>query len=85
MHPMALYYDNKAAKSIAHYPVQHDQTKHIELNHHFIKELPMCGCSCTPFVKSHDQLADVFTKDLSGLSFSSIVRKLEIIDIYSPA
>lgn len=29
--PMHLYYDNKAAISIAHDPVQHDRSKHVEV------------------------------------------------------
>ncbi|EXB74504.1 Copia protein [Morus notabilis] len=36
--PMKLYCDNKAAISIAHNPVQHDRTKHVEIDRHFIKE-----------------------------------------------
>ena len=36
--PMKLYCDNKAAISIAHNPVQHDRTKHVEVDRHFIKE-----------------------------------------------
>ncbi|KAI0519393.1 hypothetical protein KFK09_006839 [Dendrobium nobile] len=36
--PMKLHCDNKSAISIAHNPVQHDRTKHIEVDRHFIKE-----------------------------------------------
>ncbi|KAJ4721114.1 Retrovirus-related Pol polyprotein from transposon TNT 1-94 [Melia azedarach] len=36
--PMKLYFDNKAAISIAHNPAQHDRTKHVEIDRHFIKE-----------------------------------------------
>ncbi|KAK8921057.1 hypothetical protein KSP39_PZI020242 [Platanthera zijinensis] len=35
--PIMIYCDNKAAISIAHNPVQHDRTKHVEVNRHFIK------------------------------------------------
>lgn len=31
-HVMNLYCDNKAAMSIAHNPVQHDCTKHVEVD-----------------------------------------------------
>ncbi|XP_043718020.1 uncharacterized mitochondrial protein AtMg00810-like [Telopea speciosissima] len=37
--PMTLYCDSKSAISIAHNPVQHDKTKHVEIDRHFIKEL----------------------------------------------
>ena len=34
--PMKLYYDNKTTCDIAHNPVQHDRTKHVEIDRHFI-------------------------------------------------
>ncbi|KAL6331168.1 hypothetical protein AAG906_009596 [Vitis piasezkii] len=36
--PMKLYCDNKSAINIAHNPIQHNRTKHIEIDSHFIKE-----------------------------------------------
>ncbi|KAK8937486.1 Armadillo repeat-containing kinesin-like protein 1 [Platanthera zijinensis] len=36
--PFTIYCDNKAAISIAHNPFQHDRTKHIEVDRHFIKD-----------------------------------------------
>ena len=35
---MSLHCDNKTAIEIAHNPIQHDHTKHVEVDHHFIKE-----------------------------------------------
>ena len=36
--PMELYCDNASAIQLAHNPVQHDRTKHVEVNRHFIKK-----------------------------------------------
>ncbi|RVW75289.1 Retrovirus-related Pol polyprotein from transposon RE1 [Vitis vinifera] len=36
--PMKLYCDNESAIDIVHNPIQHDRTKHIEIDRHFIKE-----------------------------------------------
>lgn len=82
---MRLYCDNKAAISIAHNPVQHDRTKHIEVDRHFIREKLHYGIICTPFVQTGDQLVNIFTKGIGHDLFSSLVHKLGLFDIYRPA
>ncbi|KAJ8752056.1 hypothetical protein K2173_001083 [Erythroxylum novogranatense] len=83
--PMKLFCDNKSAISIAHNPVQHDRTKHIEVDRHFIKEKLDSGLICTPFISTSDQLADMLTKGLSGAAFQRLVSKLGMDDIHLPA
>lgn len=83
--PMKLYCDNKSAISIAQNPVQHDRTKHVEIDRHFIKERLENGDICIPFVPSSEQLADVLTKGLFTTMFEGFLSKLGMIDIYSPA
>ena len=83
--PMRLYCDNKSAISISHNLVQHDRTKHIEVDRHFIKEKLDSGLICTPFVSTGDQLADVLTKCLSNKVFQSIRSKLGMDNIHSPS
>ena len=82
---MRLYCDNKSAISIAHNPVQQDRTKHIEVDRHFIKEKLDNGLICTPFVSIGGQLANVLTKGLSNKVFQSIIGKLGMDNIHSPA
>jgi len=83
--PMKLYYDNKSAISIAHNPVQHDRTKHVKVDKHFIKENLEIGLICSPFVFIQNQLADILTKGLHNITFERIVSKLGMENIYSPA
>ena len=82
--PMKLYCDNKSAINIAHNPVQHDRTKHVEVDRHFIKEKLDNGTICTPFVSTGNQLADVLTKGLSGSTFQAVIGKLGMDNIHSP-
>ena len=83
--PMRIYCDNKAAISIAHNPVLHDRTKHIEVDKHFIKEKVEGGIICIPYVPTSQQTADILTKGLTHKQFSFLVRKLTMEDIYKPA
>ncbi|CAL2228440.1 unnamed protein product [Prunus armeniaca] len=56
--PMDLYCDNKAAIAIAHNPVQHDRTKHVEVDRHFVKEKLDAKIISFPFISSEYQLAN---------------------------
>ena len=81
---MTLYYDDKSTISIAHNPVQHDRTKHFEVDKHFIKEKLDNRLICTPFVSIKDHVADVLTKGLSNNVFQDLISKLGMEDIHSP-
>jgi hypothetical protein len=83
-HAMQLNCDNKAAIDIAHNPVQHDRTKHVEVDRHFIKEKLEAKIIEVSFVKSKDQLADVLTKAVTGKVFHNSLSKLSMSNIYTP-
>nr|GFB56223.1 putative ribonuclease H-like domain-containing protein [Tanacetum cinerariifolium] len=68
--------DNKAAIQISENPVQHDMTKHVEVDRHFIKEKLEAGIIELPFVKSSDQLADILTKAVGTDMFHKCLSKL---------
>ena len=45
-----LYYDNKATINIIHNPIQHDRTKDVKVDCHFIKEKSEAGLIYMPYV-----------------------------------
>ncbi|GMI96958.1 hypothetical protein HRI_003365100 [Hibiscus trionum] len=82
--PITLYCDNQAV-SIAHNPVHHDRTKHVEIDRHFITEKINKGEVCVSYLPTRQQVADVLTKSLSRKMFEEIMGKLGLINIYTPA
>ena len=80
---MKLYCDKKSAISIAHNLVQHDQTKHIEVDRYFIKEKLDSDFICTPYTPSESQLADVLIKGLNSQVFHKLTVKLGMDNVYS--
>ena len=82
---MKLYCDNKSIINITHNQVQHDPTKHVEVDRHFIIEKLDKGLICTLYVPTHGQLADILTRGLISISFQNITGKLGMNNIYSLA
>ena len=80
---MKLYCDNKSTINITHNPIQHDRTKHNEIDRHFIKEKLEEGVVCMSYVPSKHQLADILTKGLNSSMFYDLVFKLGMENIYS--
>ncbi|KAK2965725.1 hypothetical protein RJ640_025451, partial [Escallonia rubra] len=72
--PMKLYCDNKSAINIAHNPVQHDKTKHVEVDRHFIKEKLESRLICTPYISTEGQLADILSEGLANKEFQNFPR-----------
>lgn len=82
--PMKLYCDNKAACDIAHNHVQHDRTKYVEIDRHFIKEQLEAKIIEVPHVQSQEQLTDILTKAISSKVFHHVLGKLGMKNVYAP-
>ena len=66
---LTIYCDNTNAINISKNQVQHSRTKHIEIRHHFIRELVEDGTLTLEFIYTDDQKADLFTKPLDSKCF----------------
>ncbi|GJV48968.1 ribonuclease H-like domain-containing protein [Tanacetum coccineum] len=64
-----VYCDNVSAIYMSANPVQHLQTKHIEIDIHFVRNMVTAGQVRVLHVPSHYQYADIFTKGLPSALF----------------
>ena len=78
---MTLCCDNMSAIDISKNLIQHSRTKHLDIRHHFIKELIKDKIITLEHVRSNLQLADIFTKPLDANSFEHLRAGLEVCKI----
>ncbi|XP_019248334.1 PREDICTED: uncharacterized protein LOC109227589 [Nicotiana attenuata] len=64
--------DNKSAQALAKNPVYHDRSKHIDTRYHFIRECIAKKEVKLKYVKSRDQVANIFTKPLKFEDFQRL-------------
>lgn len=75
---------NKVAMGIAKNYVQHDITKHVEIDHHFIKQKIERGTVRLMYTPPSRQTADILIKALLNVSCENMKSKLGMLYIYHP-
>jgi len=73
-----LYCDNLSTINISKNPIQHNRTKHIDIRHHFIRDLVEDKVVTLEHVTTEEQLNDIFTKALDVKQFEKLRSKLGI-------
>ncbi|KAI4364351.1 hypothetical protein MLD38_020457 [Melastoma candidum] len=70
-----IFVDNKSTQALARNPVYLDRSKHIDMHYHFIRESVMKKEIKLEYVKSADQVTDIFTKP-PGVDIFSKMRSM---------
>jgi hypothetical protein len=78
---MIINYDNTSAINISKNPVQHSRTKHIDIRHHFIRDLVESRVVSLSFIPTDNQLADILTKPFDGSRLESLRKAIGVCDM----
>jgi hypothetical protein len=73
-----IYYNNVSTVYLFTNPIQHQRTKHVEIDLHFVWERVAIGDVCILHVPTISQITDIFTKGLPISVFSEFRSSLNI-------
>jgi hypothetical protein len=74
-----VYCDNISATYMSANPVQHQRTKHIEIDLHFVRDRVALGEAHVLHVPTSSQFADIFTKGMSSSVFEEFRSSLNVL------
>ena len=64
--PTQLASDSKSARDVSYNPEHHDRMKHVERRHYFVRDMVEAFELEVPFVRTHNNLADLLTKPMKN-------------------
>ena len=73
-----VYCDNISTVYMSSNPIQHQRTKHIEIDLHFVRERVALGAVRVLHVPTTSQFADIFTKGLPASVFTEFRSSLNV-------
>ncbi len=77
--PLIIFEDNQSTIKTANNMIQSERTKHIDVRHHFIREKVAEKRIEVKYLKTDDQIADIFTKSLQRVKHEKFTRELGLI------
>lgn len=81
--PVQIYYTSISPISMSENPVQHDKSKHVEIDRHFIREQIEGNKVRLVHISTKEQIADLLTKPVSTSTFQYLMSKVGCMNIYA--
>lgn len=76
--PITLKRGNQSSISLANNPILHTRTKHIDIQHHYIRDEVASGRINLVYTPTGEMLADGLTKPLSHVKFLNFIKQMRM-------
>jgi hypothetical protein len=76
--PTTIFSDSQGGIALVKNPEYHSRTKHIDVQHHFVREQSALGAVVFKFVGTEDMVADVLTKSLAKSKHQQMIQLMGI-------
>lgn len=80
---LIMYNDNQAAGKLAENPVYHSRSKHIDVKHHFIRQVLKDYPVDLKYQPTDQMIADALTKGLPGPKFLKCISSFGLKSVTS--
>jgi Reverse transcriptase (RNA-dependent DNA polymerase)/Integrase core domain/GAG-pre-integrase domain len=77
--PVQMFCDNQAAIKLIKHPIASMRSKHIDVQHHFVRERAARGEVMFQYCPSSDMIADCMTKPLALSSFQKCLEGMGVV------
>jgi hypothetical protein len=83
LNKVPLLCDNESAIRLADNPMDHSHTKHIDNQHHFLRDHQQRRDIDVCHISTDHQLADIFTEPLDEKRFYKLCSELNVLDSWN--
>jgi hypothetical protein len=75
-----MYGDNQGALALVKNPYLHERSKHIDISHHYIRDMAEKKRLEITYIPTADMIADGMTKPLARVAHEKFRRQLGLVD-----
>jgi hypothetical protein len=80
MEQTTIHCDNQSCVKLFENPMFHDNSKHIEIKYHYIRDMVQRKTIHMQHLSTHEQIVDIFTKPLAKTKFEYFRERLSLVE-----